>query len=137
MILLDTHVLLWSVTDSHKLGQASRLLLESKSKTDPYYVSSITAWEVTLLAKRGRLHLGESVQEWFANAMLQPAWRSIAIDNETAIESINLPGNLHNDPADRFLIATARINGFTLFTADRAILEYSKSGHVKVFDASK
>ena len=137
MILLDTHALLWSVNDSRRLGPKSREIIESRSKSDPYYVSAITAWEIALLVNRGRLDLGLTARDWFVEVMMQPAWRTIVIDNEIAFESINLPGEFHNDPADRFLVATARINNLTLMTADRPILEYAKSGYVKVIDASK
>jgi PIN domain nuclease of toxin-antitoxin system len=52
------------------------------------------------------------------------------------VESVNLPGSFHNDPADRFIVATARLQGFALMTADAAILAYSKAGHVKAIDAA-
>jgi PIN domain nuclease of toxin-antitoxin system len=52
------------------------------------------------------------------------------------VESVNLPSIFHNDPADRFIVATARLRGFALVTADSAILDYSSAGHVKVIDAT-
>jgi PIN domain nuclease of toxin-antitoxin system len=136
VILLDTHVVLWAVTDDKRLGPASRKLIASKNRSDPYFVSSITAWEISLLVSRSRLQLGETAKNWFANAMKQPAWLSIGLDTETAIESANLPDEFHNDPADRFLVATARINGFALLTANQAILAYARAGYIKAIDAS-
>jgi PIN domain nuclease of toxin-antitoxin system len=136
VILLDTHVVLWYFSNSTQLGRASRELIDRQDRTNPFHVSAVSAWEIALLVKRGRMDLGKSALTWFEEAKRLSSWRSIPLDIEIAIESAALPGEFHNDPADRFLVATARFNGFTLITADGAILEYSKAGHVKAIDAS-
>jgi PIN domain nuclease of toxin-antitoxin system len=136
VILLDTHVVLWYFSNSTQLGRVSRELIDRQDRINPFYVSAVSAWEIALLVKRGRINLGKSAQAWFEEAERLSAWRSIPLDIEIAIESAALPGEFHNDPADRFLVTTARINRFTLITADSAILEYSKAGHVKAIDAS-
>lgn len=135
MILLDTHVVLWYFSNNTQLGRVSRDLIDRQDRINPFYVSAVSAWEIALLVKRGRMDLGKSAQSWFEEAKRLSAWRSIPLDIEIAIESAALPGEFHHDPADRFLVATARLNEFTLITADGAILEYSKSGHVKAVDA--
>jgi PIN domain nuclease of toxin-antitoxin system len=135
VILLDTHVVLWYFSNSTQLGRVSREVIDRQDRINPFYVSAVSAWEIALLVKRGRMEFGQSAQAWFKEAERLSAWRSIPLDSEISIESVALPGEFHNDPADRFLVATARINGFTFVTADSAILEYSKAGHVKALDA--
>jgi PIN domain nuclease of toxin-antitoxin system len=136
VILLDTHVVIWSAMDDARLGSKARKLIADRDQTDPFHVSAISAWEIALLVSKGRLNLGGPAQDWLAKTMKHPAWQTIQVDVETAVESVNLPGDFHNDPADRFIVATARLQGFALLTADQAILEYSKAGHVKAIDAA-
>jgi PIN domain nuclease of toxin-antitoxin system len=136
VIILDTHVVIWSVTDDARLGQNTRSLIAERSQFDPFYVSVITAWEIAMLVKKGRLDLGRPAQEWLALAMRHAAWRSLALDTSSALASVNLPGDFHNDPADRFIIAGAKLNAFAIVTADRAILDYAQAGYVKAIDAT-
>jgi PIN domain nuclease of toxin-antitoxin system len=95
----------------------------------------MSAWEIAMLVSKGRLDLGGQARDWLAKVMKHPAWQTIPVDAAAAVESVNLPGDFHNDPADRFIVATARLNGFAVVTADRAILEYSRAGHAKAIDA--
>jgi PIN domain nuclease of toxin-antitoxin system len=136
MILLDTHVVIWSAIDDRRLGPLSRKLIGDRNRMDPFYVSAISSWEIAMLVKKGRLDLGQPAQTWLKNAMQDPVWRSLPIDSTTSIEAVNLPGMFHNDPADRFIVATSRLNSLALITADKAILDYSKAGHVNAVDAT-
>lgn len=136
VILLDTHVVIWSAEGDARLGRKARRLIVERDQTDPFHVSAISAWEIALLVSKGRLDLGGPAQDWLAKVMKHPAWRSIPIDVETAVETVNLPGAFHSDPADRFIVAAARLAGYALVTADQAILDYAKSGHVKAVDAT-
>jgi PIN domain nuclease of toxin-antitoxin system len=135
VILLDTHVVIWSAEGDARLGRKARKLIADRNQTDPFHVSAISAWEIALLVNKGRLNLGEPAQDWLAKTMKHPAWQTIPVDVAAAVESVNLPGDFRNDPADRFIVATARLQGFALLTADSAILNYSKAGHVKAIDA--
>ena len=90
-----------------------------------------------MLVKKGRLDLGRPAGEWLTIASKHPAWRSLELDEPTALSAVNLPGELHPDPADRFLIAAARVHGLAIMTADKAILDYAKAGHVLAEDASR
>ena len=97
-------------------------------------VSAISAWEVGLLcrpARREPLVLSAPPEIWFANILAVPGVRYIPLDGATAIRSSYLPMPLHDDPADRMLIATARDNNLVLVTRDEKILEYAKLGHVR------
>ncbi len=102
---------------------------------NPFHVSAISAWEIAMLVRKGRLDLGEPAQDWYRAASSHPAWQTIPLDASTAMESVNLPGDFHGDPSDRFLVATARLSGLAFMTADRAILAYAGAGHLKAIDA--
>jgi PIN domain nuclease of toxin-antitoxin system len=136
MILLDTHVVLWSVNDDARLGSKTRQLIGQTSQLKPFYVSAITIWEIAMLVKMGRLDLGGPAEDWLGLASRHLAWQNLAIDPSVAIDAVNLPGNFYNDPADRFIVATARLNRFSVVTADKAIFDYAKAGFVKAIDAA-
>lgn len=112
-------------------------MINNCDHTNPFLVSAISAWEIAMLVKKGRIDLGGPASNWFNKASDNPAWRNLPLDAETAMASVNLPGDLHGDPADRFLVAAARVHDLTLLTADRSILDYAKAGHVSAFDAGK
>ncbi|MDE0838446.1 MAG: PIN domain-containing protein, partial [Kiritimatiellae bacterium] len=59
-----------------------------------------------------------------SNAVRDNAWGVLDIDLETVEEAFSLPGEFHRDPADRFIVAAARLNRLVVLTADRKILDY-------------
>jgi PIN domain nuclease of toxin-antitoxin system len=136
VILLDTHVVIWAAMDDARLGKVARTHIESFDRSNPFCVSAISAWEIALLVQKGRVNLGAPAKPWLIQLMNHQGWRNLPVDFDIAIESVNLPGDLHSDPSDRIIIATARLNDCTILTADRAILDYAKAGHVKALDAS-
>ena len=128
--LLDTHVWIWSQEDPKRLGEnARRLLLDSKQE---HFVSAISTLEISRLIDRGLLRLKHRFAEWKELSLAQLQVGTTDVTHEIAWEAYNLPGKFHSDPADRVLVATARLNGFTLLTADDLILRY---GHVKTVSA--
>ena len=136
MIVLDTHVLIWTVDANPRLGRAARTAIAEAAAEGGVGVSAITPWEIALLSEKGRLHLGRDVGVWIDAALRLPGIRLAPILPAIAIDSVRLPGAFHADPADRLIVATARHHGAALVTADRAILEYAGGGHVRVIDAS-
>ncbi|HEY5072417.1 MAG TPA: type II toxin-antitoxin system VapC family toxin [Caulobacteraceae bacterium] len=137
MILADTHVLIWAVNNDPRLGTAARGTIDAEAARGALCVSAITPWEIALLAHRGRLALGREVGVWIEAALALPGIVLAPIEPMIAVESIQLPGSLRGDPADRFIIATARRHGWPLITADATILSYGAAGHVEVIDAAK
>lgn len=135
MILLDTHVLIWSLQDEPRLGPEARKLLDEQILADGLMVSAITPWEIALLAKRSRIVLGVDTGRWIEEALALPGIVLAELDPKIAVDSVNLPGDFPNDPADRIIIATARHHKVPLLTVDRAILNYGAAGHVSVIDA--
>jgi PIN domain nuclease of toxin-antitoxin system len=96
----------------------------------PVYVSSISCWEVSLLVKKGRLELTLDVEDWIARSESLPFVRFTPVDNQIAVLANRLPGEFHEDPADRIIAATASILGATLVTKDRKLRDYP---HVETF----
>ena len=83
-----------------------------------------------MLAAKGRLGLSVPLRDWVDRALQVPGVYLAPLDALSALESTLLPGELHGDPADRFLIATARTQGKILATRDRPLLGYAKQGLV-------
>ncbi len=136
-IVLDTHVWLWLVGgEASQLASAAVEEIERVGRRGDVLISAITVWEVAMLAAKGRITLSRPVDDWVRLALQAPGARLLALDPEIAMESTRLPGSAHGDPADRILIASARVTGGRLATRDRQILEYAASGHVAVLDAT-
>ena len=116
MIVLDTHVLIWAASDDRKLGRTARATIDRLWKAGKVAVSAIAFWEVGLLQKRRRLGLPSSLREW-RDAVLTAGAIELPLDGDVALRALELSG-LHDDPADRFIVATALVHGATLMTAD-------------------
>jgi PIN domain nuclease of toxin-antitoxin system len=136
VILADTHVLLWAVDNDSKLGAAAVRLLEEAAVADSLFISVISCWEIGLLAERGKIALSLEAGLWIERNLNRPGVRWAQLEPAISVDSVRLPGILHKDPADRWLIATARHFGIPLLTADDAILAYGAQGYVHVIDAS-
>lgn len=85
-----------------------------------------------MLAAERRISLHENTLDWLKSATSAPGISVYPLSPEGVYESAVLPGSFHGDPADRMIVATARIAGGTLLTFDEEIIPYSKSGHVRV-----
>ena len=88
-----------------------------------------------MLESRGRIRLSVPIVEWIERALRAPGVRLLELSPAIAIESTRLPGTPHGDPADRILMASARVSDARLVTCDTTILEYAGSGHLAVVDA--
>ena len=117
--LLDTHVLLWSVLEPDQLSAEIRTELENIN--NELWLSPITLWEVHLLAEKGRILLKPDPSRWIQRVLGSIPFHEAAMTHAVALMSrrIDLP---HQDPADRFLAATAAIYELTLLTADERLL---------------
>ena len=134
--LLDTHIWVWYVEgDDRRIPRRVRNVVEPAAERGEAIVSAISVWEVGLLDALGRLQLSAEIRAWTARALRLPGIRFKGLTPSVAIESTRLPGDVHRDPADRILIATARVLAATLVTCDERILDYGAQGHVNVLDA--
>ena len=123
--LLDTHVLIWWLSDRMQLSLRQREVVEAATPDGPVFVSDISLWEVTMLASLGRIRLALPLREWLDKAVAPPLVRRQGISPAVATEVAALPDSFHRDPADRILVATARVLGATLLTNDRRIVDAS------------
>ncbi|MBM4345756.1 MAG: type II toxin-antitoxin system VapC family toxin [Deltaproteobacteria bacterium] len=131
-VLIDTHVLIWLLEGRPELPAASLAVLEREIGLHGAAVSAMSFWEVAMLAKRGRIALLRPVAAWRQAALGLPRVVEVPLAGEVAVEAAQLPGEFHADPADRFLVATARVLGMRLATRDGRILDYARSGLVQV-----
>jgi len=129
-VLLDTHVLVWLVSGDTRLSPAARRLIDQAAAGAQVWVSAITPWEIGMLVAKGRLALARDVDQWMQEVLALPGLRLAALEPEIAVAATRLPGELHGDPADRMLAATARHLGAVLITADAKLLAYAAAGHL-------
>ncbi len=120
MIVLDTHAWVWWVARDPQLSAAAAREIDRAMGTGKLYVSSISAWEVALLVHRGRLELTMEVGDWIARSEALPFLGFVPVDNRIALRSVELT-SLHEDPADRLIVATALSLGARLVTRDRKL----------------
>lgn len=134
-LLLDTHIWLWWLTGHERLaGAGCRPPIERAEAGGRLAISAITLWETLLLHDVGRLDLGAEPRRWLAEARASFSVTVVPIGELEAIESRLLPGDIHRDPADRFIVATARTHRRTLVTADARLLAYAAAGHLAAMD---
>ena len=128
MIVLDTHALVWWASGDSQLSPAAREAIETEAPDGEILVSAISAWEVAMLVKAGRLALTMDTATWLDTVGQVSAVRFVAVDARISVHSVDLPGEFHKDPADRLIVATARHHSAPLVTADTKIHHYP---HVK------
>jgi len=131
VFLVDTHVLVWMVQADPRLGETARGTIRGAAATKNLVVSAITPWEIALLVSKKRLSLKTDVQIWIDAALALPGIRLQPLLPAIAVASTRLPWEMHSDPADRILVATARHLGATLITADEQLLRYSSEGYLQ------
>lgn len=130
-LLLDTHVLVWMLEGSDRISDAVRAELKESANQDQLLVSAITPWEIALLDAKGRVKLTREVGDWIEAALGLPGIHLEPLSPAIAVASTRLPGDIHGDPADRILVATARHVDATLVTADQQLLNYAAQGFLK------
>jgi len=117
--LLDTHVWLWGLVDPGRLRKKTRALLAAPDAT--LWLSPISVWETSLLVERGRLELDTDPRTWIQDAIVSSGVGEVPLNHEVALQSRELKLK-HDDPADRFIAATASVYQLALVTADDRLL---------------
>lgn len=123
MIVLDTHVWIWWVQGDPRLPQAAAERIQQEEATG-VAVSAISCWEVAKLVEHNKLALPVPVEQWLSLALSYPGMELVPITPRIAVESTQLPGAFHKDPADQIIVATARTLSCPLMTADQKIRSY-------------
>ena len=124
MLLLDTCALLWLVAGGTSLSRAARDAIAAPSTR--LFVSAITAFEIGVKHRRGALTLPVAPRLWYGRALAFHAVEEIAIDGRIAVRSTELP-QLHADPCDRIIVATAQRDDLVILTPDPLIRSYPKT----------
>jgi PIN domain nuclease of toxin-antitoxin system len=132
VILLDTHVAIWVATGT-AFGRRSRLLIEQTLANDHVAVSAISFWEIALLISKDCFETTKTTALLRAE-LLETGVIELPLTGPIAIRAVGLQ-NLHGDPADRFIAATAIAHDAVLMTADKLLLRWRHK--LKRQDASK
>jgi PIN domain nuclease of toxin-antitoxin system len=131
-VLLDTCAALW-LMGGDAMSDGSRAAIRgARAANLGVYVSPITAWEIGTLTAKGRLQLTLSPEVWFETLLALAGVRLAALTPTILLASTALPGSPPTDPADRIIVATARIHGHVVITRDRKLLAYGQDGHLRV-----
>lgn len=125
MVVLDTHAWVWWVNRSPELSRKADRGIQKAMKAEAVYISSISAWEVAMLVSQERLALTMEVREWIRACAALPYVRFVPVNNDIAVASAALPAGLHDDPADRIIVATANTLDVPLVTRDQRLLDYA------------
>jgi PIN domain nuclease of toxin-antitoxin system len=128
--LLDTHVWIWAAEEPERLGpRLRRALADTRNERSICCVSTL---EIARLVAGGDIILKIPLQDWIERTLTDLRMESIPVSHEIAVEAYRLPEPFHKDPADRQIVACARLHGLRLATADDRILEWK---HVASVDA--
>lgn len=132
-LLLDTCAIIW-LGNGDRMSPASLSAVQKAAATAEVFVSPISAWEIGYAHADPKkdIHFLPSPDVWFKAFLMRVGVRLAPFSVMAAIDASALPGTIHGDPADRFLIATARELGAAIVTRDRRILDYGRQGFVDV-----
>jgi PIN domain nuclease of toxin-antitoxin system len=132
LVLIDTHILIWMMSSSEQLQVEDKERLKHAMHQQCLYVSSISFWEIAMLVQYNRLSLGIPLQQWIQEVLTVPGLQLVDISLPILLESVQLPGECHKDPADRIIVATARIHHYELLTHDQKIMTYARNGNLRL-----
>jgi PIN domain nuclease of toxin-antitoxin system len=130
-LLIDTHYWIWYVAATReRLTDQKVQQIREAATSGRLVVSAISVWEIAMLESKNRIRLQKPCIQWVEDALTMPGIALAPLSPRMAIESNYLPGDFHGDPADRIIVATARVMGARLLTSDKNILAYGKAGHL-------
>jgi PIN domain nuclease of toxin-antitoxin system len=119
-MILDTCAFLWLASSDKKL---SRSVLKQINEAAAVYVSAISGFEIAIKVAKGKLKLPNPPQEWFEKIVEHHGLSVLPLALNVCIAAAQLP-SIHDDPCDRFIVATAKMSGLTVVTADERFEEY-------------
>ena len=125
-IIIDTHILLWSLFESEKLGDKLPAILTSSS--NDVLVSDISFWEISMKFALGKLTLGKAYPDEIPESAINAGFRIVPMDSSLLASYYRLPMIKHRDPFDRLLIWQTMKSGFTLCSYDNSMKEYEQFG---------
>ena len=121
MILLDTHAWIWWAAGSNRLPATARHAIDGASAVG---VCAISLWEVAMLVAKRRLEMDRDPLEWLKQALALPRVELVQISPAIAVEAAALPSTFPGDPADRLIVASARLTRAAIVTRDTRIRKF-------------
>jgi len=121
--LLDTHAWVWWICGDSRLTAREREELDNLPPPSRPVLAEISLWEVAMLVERGRLELNMELERWLAVASSPATVELARVTPAVAAEVARLPSRFHRDPADRLIVATARVRKLRVLTRDRMITQ--------------
>jgi PIN domain nuclease of toxin-antitoxin system len=131
-LLLDTHVWIWSQECPEKIGPRTTAALLDEGNS--IFLSTASTLEMSRMVALGRLTITMDLRAWVERSSRSMGAVTFPISHEIAIEAYRLPEPFQKDPADRLLVALARIHDAHLVTVDEPILGYR---HARTLDARR
>jgi len=134
-LLLGTHVWIWFMLANPELAISGGNVINRAVASGRLRVAAMWIWEAVLLASRGRVAPGRLLAQWITEAVSARGLSIEPLRAHVAIEASSLPETFHCDPANRLIVATARVSDAALMTRDQLILDYAARGHLTAIAA--
>ncbi len=130
-LLIDTHYWIWLEAGTRELLNTHNFDIIREAADDARLLLSVmSVWELGMLESKGRVRLRTNCTQWVEEALAIPGLSLAPLTPAIALESTRLPGSFHGDPADRIIVATARVMRAKLLTSDRSIRAYGRAHHL-------
>jgi PIN domain nuclease of toxin-antitoxin system len=129
-LLLDTHIWFRYQITPAVLRPAAIKAIDEAAERGVVFVSAISVWELAMLERDGRLELDGGTGKWADEALSKPGISLLPLSPAIAVESVYLPAPMHKDPADRILVASARVERLTLVTSDKNVLNFARKSRL-------
>lgn len=124
-ILVDTHIWLWHLNGEESLSSKIKKMIDTSAFENALYLSAISLWEIAMLASKKKINFTTSPLAWMNKALSLSNISLVPLSPEIAVESCALPG-FHGDPADRLIVASAKVETLCLISRDQKIASYCK-----------
>jgi PIN domain nuclease of toxin-antitoxin system len=130
-LLLDTHAAIW-LAQKEPMRREAIIAIDRARDTARVLLSAASVWELSTLIAKQRIKLDQPLGSWVRTFVTSKGFESVPLTIPMAIEAAEIPLRLLKDPADRFLVGTARHLDVPLVTRDKRILEYASAGHIRI-----
>ncbi len=133
-LLLDTHIWIWLMAGKDNFSPSFLKIVDQSREKNRLFISVISVWEVGMLVEKGKINFEIDTMDWVEQSSNHSGITILPLTPTIAIESCRLFGNLHGDPVDRMLVATAHEFRSVLVTHDKKLIEYGKNHLINVYD---
>ncbi len=132
MIILDTHIWLWWLSENNQLSDGELTALDRLALQSALYISWVNVWELEILERKGKIALEGGFEQWVSTKLDTPGFNVLPVTVEVILAQRQLPDSFHADPADRLITATSIQYGYPLATKDQKIID---SGACEIWEA--